>query len=240
MDWAMPHFDVYRQDMVNYYDHASQIAYVFNPGELARQYDEVYSTEGSWLRDVALAIQSVSRGRRVLEIACGHGRWTRYIAQSARYVLATDASQGMLGQAKQVVHYARALPAWRCEFLKVDAFGVDAIPGEFGAAVAVNFFQHIPIARQEVFLDALHRKLGRGAEVLIAINRLRRSTRARFYRKPGERDLFDLRQLKDGSVYEIIDNVFTPGQLAAIFAGRCENYRFHAGAKFDWITYVVR
>ena len=40
-------------------------------------------------------------------------------------------------------------------------------------------------------------------------------------------------------VYEIVDNVFTPGQLGAIFGGRCENYRFHAGAKFDWITYTV-
>jgi hypothetical protein len=67
-----------------------------------------------------------------------------------------------------------------------------------------------------------------------------RPARARFYRKPASQTCFDLRQLKDGSVYEIIDNVFTPGQLAAIFAGRCENYHFHAGAKFDWITYVVK
>jgi hypothetical protein len=148
----------------------------------------------------------------------------------------------MLDQAQQVVHHARAraLPPWRCEFLRLDAFHVDSIPGDFRAAVTVNFFQHIPMARQQAFLDALHRKLGSGSEVLIAINRLKRSTRAKFYRKPGEPDLFDLRQLKDGSVYEIIDNVFTPGQLAAIFAGRCENYGFHAGAKFDWITYVVR
>jgi cyclopropane fatty-acyl-phospholipid synthase-like methyltransferase len=239
MDWAMPHFDVYRQDMVNYYDHASQLAYAFNAGELARQYDEVYANEGSWMRDLAQAIQGISRGRRVLEIACGHGRWTRYIAESARYVMATDASQRMLDQARQVVHWGRTLPDWRCEFRKLDAFHVDQVPGEFGAAVAVNFFQHIPRARQDAFLDALHRKLGSGAEVLIAINRLKRSTRARFYRKPGEPDQFDLRQLKDGSVYEIVDNVFTPGQLGAIFAGRCESYRFHAGAKFDWITYTV-
>jgi len=53
----MPDFDVYRQDMVNYYDQASQLAYLFDPTELARQYDSVYATEGSWLRDLALSIQ---------------------------------------------------------------------------------------------------------------------------------------------------------------------------------------
>jgi cyclopropane fatty-acyl-phospholipid synthase-like methyltransferase len=232
-------FDIYRQDMANYYDQASRLAYLFDPTELARQYDAVYATEGSWLRDLALAIQRITRGRRVLEIAAGHGRWTRYIAESAAHVLATDASEGMLDQARQVVRQGRQLRAGRCKFLPIDAFHIDEAPGRFDCAVAVNFFQHIPTARQQDFLAALHRKLGPGGEVLIAINRLRRSTRMRFYRKPGEPDLFDLRQLKDGSVYEIIDNVFTPGQLAAIFDGRATNYRFHAGAKFYWITYSI-
>src|SRR5688500_9082223 len=233
-------FDVYRQDMVNYYDQASQLAYLFNPDQLARQYDAVYATEGSWLRDLASAIQQITRGRRVLEIASGHGRWTRYTAESANHVLATDASERMLDQARQVVRAGRALPPKRCEFLQLDAFHIDQAPGRFDCAVAVNFFQHIPTARHDDFLDALHRKLGPRAAVLIAINRLHRSTCQRFYRKPGEPDLFDLRQLKDGSVYEIIDNVFTPGQLAAVFSTRATNYRFHAGAKFYWITYTIR
>ncbi len=232
-------FAVYRQDMANYYDQASQQAYLFNPSALAREYDAVYATEGSWLRDLALAIQDVTRNRRVLEIAAGHGRWTRYIAESASHVLATDASRRMLAQAQQVVGQGRQLPPERCTFLPIDAFHIDTAPGTFDCAVSVNFFQHIPTVRQRVFLDALHRKLGPGGNVLVAINRLRRSTRQRFYRKPGELDHFDLRQLKDGSVYEIDDNVFTPGQLAAIFNGRSTCYRFHAGAKFYWVNYQV-
>src|SRR6476659_4813559 len=137
----MSDFDVYRQDMVNYYDQASQLAYLFDPTELARQYDSVYATEGSWLRDLALSIQQIARGRRVIEIASGHGRWTRYIAESAAHVCATDASPRMLEQARQVVSFGRNLPRGRCKILPIDAFHIDQAPGVYDCAIAVNFFQ---------------------------------------------------------------------------------------------------
>jgi cyclopropane fatty-acyl-phospholipid synthase-like methyltransferase len=113
------------------------------------------------------------------------------------------------------------------------------VPGEFDCAIAVNFFQHIPTSRQDLFLDALQRKLAPGSQVLIAINRLHRVTRSRFYRKPGEADLFDLRLLPDGTVHEIVDNVFNQADLACIFQSRSTHWNFHRGAKFDWISYTT-
>jgi len=231
----VPDFEQYRQEMASYYDHASQVAYLFDAAEFARQYDAVYAEEGSWLRDLALAIQDITRGKRVLEIASGHGRWTRYIAQVASRVLATDASDRMLAQARQVVNAGGDLSRLRCTFARVDAFEIDRVEGAFDCAVTVNFFQHIPIKRHGAFLDALHRKLQSGTQVLIAVNRLQRQTRARLFRKPGEDDLFDLRLLIDGRVYEIIDNVFQPEQLR----DRVRDFSIHRGKKFDWVTYVV-
>jgi SAM-dependent methyltransferase len=235
----MADFDVYREDMVSYYDQASHLAYWFDPDELARQYDGAYACEGSWLRDLALAMQYLVRGRRVLEVAAGHGRWTRFLSESARLVVATDSSDRMLEQARQVVCAGRNLPDWRCKFLRVDAFEIDQVAGEFDYAVSVNFFQHVPIARIGLFLDSLHRKLGSDREVLIAVNRLKWSTRSRFYQKPGEPDWFDLRQLSDGSVYEIVDNPFDESQVRAALDESAEDVRIHRGAKFDWVTYRI-
>ena len=113
------------------------------------------------------------------------------------------------------------------------------MPGPFDCAIAVNFFQHIPIARHGEFLETLHRKLGSCGQVFIAINRLRHGTRARFYQKPEEPDTFDARQLADGSVYEIIDNVFTEETFRSIFEDRAINLRYHCGGNYYWVTYEV-
>src|ERR1043166_3373534 len=78
-------FNIYRQEMASYYHRVSASAYRFNAPEFARQYDAVYRTAGSWLRDLAMELQEVGRGKRVLEVACGHGRGTRYLAESANY-----------------------------------------------------------------------------------------------------------------------------------------------------------
>ncbi len=235
----MADFEMYRELMASYYDQVSQLAYLFDPFQLAREYDSVYATAGSWLRDLALAVQEMTRGKRVLEIAAGHGRWTRYIVDVARHVLATDASERMLAQAKQLVAAGRPLPPPNCAFQRVDAFSLGSISLEFDCAVAVNFFQHVPRARLGVFMDSVNRKLGPGREVLIAVNRLKYSTRARFYKKPGEPDWFDLRQLSDGSVYEIIDNPFDDARIHALLYGRAAEVRIYNGAKFDWVTYRV-
>jgi SAM-dependent methyltransferase len=226
--------------MASYYDDLCVTAYDFDAPVLAREYDAAYSTSRSWMRDLALALQDVARDRNVLEVAAGHGRWTRYLARTARQVLVTDASARMLVQARELIATANDVPPDRCQFLRIDAFHLDQLPRHFNVGVAVNFFQHIPYARHDDFLRAFHQALGHGATALIAINRLRRETRARFYRRPGERDTCDARPRPDGSVCEIIDNVFSEGQLRAIFDPWASGLRYRLGAKFYWITYRVK
>ena len=49
----------------------------------------------------------------------------------------------------------------------------DEIAGDFDAAVVINFFQHIPTARQDEFLIFLHASLGPGAKVFLAANHIK-------------------------------------------------------------------
>src|SRR4051812_4587896 len=121
----MLNFQLYREAMVFYYDQISQNGYDFDAHKFARFYDAAYAKEGSWLRDLAVPIQEFARNRCAIELASGHGRWTRFIAESAQFVLATDTSAAMLDQARQVVACGRDIPPDRCEFRQVDAYHLD-------------------------------------------------------------------------------------------------------------------
>jgi hypothetical protein len=101
----------------------------------------------------------------------------------------------------------------------------------------MNWFEHIPRARHEEFLKALHNKVGRGAQVFIAMVHLCDEWRAQLFTKPGEADFYGVRQRPDGSRYEIIDNVFGEEELRRIFAPRSKRLKVRSGKAYYWVTY---
>src|SRR5262245_66658469 len=74
----------------------------------AREYEQVYEKperqrELAWLRE---RIPQLYAGRTVLEVACGTGYWTQYIAPAARHVHASDINEPVLEIARE-----KGLPA---------------------------------------------------------------------------------------------------------------------------------
>src|SRR5262245_39555394 len=89
-------YDHYSGQMVRYYDNPSNDARKTHETRWARHYRREFEKPGSWLRQVALALQDQVRDRRVLELACGHCRWTPFMAEVAESVLAVDLAPNML------------------------------------------------------------------------------------------------------------------------------------------------
>src|SRR5436309_12013090 len=77
------HVEQYCGQLLRYYDNPSNDARRTHEARWARHYREEYNKPGNWLRETALALQNAARGRRVLELACGHCRWTPFIAEVA-------------------------------------------------------------------------------------------------------------------------------------------------------------
>src|SRR5438552_15759515 len=96
-------YTAYARQMVAYYDNPSNDARKTPAHKWARHYRKEFETEGTWLREIARAAQEAARGRRVLELACGHCRWTPFIAEVAQSVLATDAAPNMLEWGQRVL-----------------------------------------------------------------------------------------------------------------------------------------
>src|SRR5438067_2068684 len=172
----------YSGEMLRYYDNPSNDARKTHEARWARHYRAEFETPGTWLRETALALQETVRGRRVLELACGHCRWTPFIAEVAESVLATDLAPNMLQWGRRLFAYA-APEASNVGFRLADAFRPDEIGGDFDAAAVINFFQHIPTARQDEFLIFLHAKLGAGARVFFAANHLKGKFRESLIRR---------------------------------------------------------
>jgi SAM-dependent methyltransferase len=229
--------EAYAEAMLAYYDHPDNPAHRYRAAVKAREFDEDVAQAGHWRREVVRAMGQALRGRRVLELACGTGVWTRYLVDVADRVLATDASPRMLARARKLATAGKRLPAARLKFLQLDAYRLKDVPGVFDAALAMNWFEHVPRARHEEFLDALHNRVGRGARVFIGMVHLSDDWQAQLYTKPGASDAYGLRRRPDGSLFEIIDNVFGEQELRRIFAPRSRRLKVKSGKAYYWVTY---
>ena len=73
--------------------------------------DSAYTAEPTgWVLDMIAEMKRTLRGRRVLEVACGTGYWTRYAAETAAHVTGVDAAPNMLAvaRAKEATGHRRA------------------------------------------------------------------------------------------------------------------------------------
>jgi SAM-dependent methyltransferase len=201
---------------------------------LDRAYREAGGPSG-WMLAMVADLQAAFRGRRVLEVACGTGHWTVLAAEAASYVVGTDISPAMLALAR-----VQELPAERAVFLEADAYDLAAVPGDFDAGLAMQWFSHIPRARYDDFLDGLHRRLGAGAVIFLGDNQAYEGMRDQPYALPGAADTYELRALPDGSRYEIVKNYFSEDDLRAIFAPRASELQVVMGTYWWWLWYTVR
>src|SRR5205823_8799438 len=220
---AYKQYQQYSGQLLRYYDNPSNDARRTHEARWAEYYRKEFHKPGNWLRETALALQETVRCRRVLELACGHCRWTPFIAEVAESVLATDLSPNMLQWGRRLFAYA-APGARNVAFELADAFRPDEIAGDFDAAAVINFFQHVPVARQDEFLILLHGKLAPGARVFLAACHIKGRFREHLVR--GGDDLYSRRKRPDGSRYEIIDNEFDEASLRMLLESHADDVSY--------------
>lgn len=138
-----------------------------NKSEIASAYDrwaETYDTDRNRTRELAAAALRQSSlklaDRNVIEIGCGTGNNTLWIAERAASVLAMDFSEGMLRQAKARVHSAHV------RFLRQDIRSAwpltDASTECVVAMLVLEHIEHV----EHVFAEAA-RVLSAGGELFV-------------------------------------------------------------------------
>ena len=199
----------------------------------AQEYDRIYAKPERQrdLRAIERWLPDVLQGRVVLEVACGTGYWTQFLAAAARQVLAVDASTEVLRIAQSRVTDSHA------RFVLGDAYRLPVPGSSFDGAFAGFWFSHVPVARIGEFLRGLHQALVPGAKVVLLDNRFveGRSTPIADHNADG--NTFQLRSLEDGSMHRVLKNFPSRHALCQAVRAAASEVRYHEWQYFWALEY---
>ena len=181
----------------------------------APEYDRVYLKPERQpdLRAIEAWLPPLFANASVLEVACGTGYWTRFIAAAADRIVGIDASAETLALARSRVSAAKAT------FAVGDAYRLPASLGRFGAAFAGFWFSHIAKARRREFLAGLAARLAPGAKVVLLDNRFVAGSSTPIDEADADGNTYQLRRLEDGSRHRVLKNFPSEAELRESIAG---------------------
>ncbi|WP_374433060.1 class I SAM-dependent methyltransferase [Inhella sp.] len=199
----------------------------------APYYDAVYAkperaADIAWLQQ---RLPEVFAGREVLELACGTGFWTPWIARSARRLVATDGTAEPLS-------LARTRPG--CEtvhFQQADAYALPAELQGFDAAFAGLWFSHVPRERQAGFLAGLHACLQPGACVVMIDNNEVQLRDFPIAETDAQGNTWQHRATRDGVTHRVLKNFPSEAEWRALLAGRATDIEWRMLENFWWVSY---
>ena len=182
----------------------------------AREYEKVYEKperqqELEWLHQ---RIPELYRGRTVLEVACGTGYWSQYIARAARKLYACDINEPVLEIARE-----KPIPKGRAEFFNANAVTLEGVPSGCDAAFAGFWWSHVPRSGLTQFVANLARKLEPGSVVGILDNQYAEGSSTPVSRRDAEGNTYQMRSLANGEQFEVLKNFPTADELRAAVSG---------------------
>jgi demethylmenaquinone methyltransferase/2-methoxy-6-polyprenyl-1,4-benzoquinol methylase len=176
----------------------------------APEYERIYHRPERQqdLRKLEQLVAQAFGGQDVLEIACGTGYWTQFIAKQAKSILATDCS-------REVIDIARDKDYTLCtvSFVESDAYSLKNIDGTRSAGFSGFWWSHIAKAKLPILISALHSKLDDHALVVLIDNCYVEGNSLPVSRRDAEGNTYQMRRLADGSEHEVLKNFPTKAEL---------------------------
>lgn len=206
-------------DLVKYYN------------KRAREYERIYS-KPERQQDIEASVkilQRVFEKKEVLEIACGTGFWTQYIAQSASSILATDINPPVIeiAKAKRIEH-----PDLNFEERDIYTFRPQKrYESLFGGFI----WSHVLKQDLAHFYKTIHAMLKPGAWVVLMDNTYVEGSNHPITSKDAEGNTFQTRMLDDGSTYEVLKNFATEETFKETLKDQAEDFKF-ISLRYFWIA----
>jgi len=201
----------------------------------APEYDRIYLKPERQrdLREIEAWLPTVFAGQRVLEVACGTGYWTQFIAPVAAGLLALDAAPPTLRIARERVRGPGV------EFVVADAYALPVPAQAFDAAFAGFWFSHVPRSRVRAFLAGLHATLRPGARVAFLDNRYVEGSSTPVSERDAEGNTWQVRGLADGSRHKVLKNFPSEGDLREVVRGIAHDVRVRQWQYYWALEYAV-
>lgn len=177
----------------------------------ASEYDRFYlkPERQADLRQIEQWLPTVFAGKSVLEVACGTGYWTQFIAHMAAAVVAVDAAPETLRIAASRVN------PHKVRLVVGDAYDLPPLPETADAGFAGFWWSHIPRSRATAFLHGFHAMLKPGSTVVLLDNRYVEGSSTHLCESDAEGNTYQLRRLSDGSTHRVLKNFPERAELLA-------------------------
>jgi demethylmenaquinone methyltransferase/2-methoxy-6-polyprenyl-1,4-benzoquinol methylase len=201
----------------------------------AGEYDRIYEKpeRQNDLRDIERWLPDQLRGRRILELACGTGYWTQFLAPVSVSLTAVDTSI-------ETLDLARARPANdRVQFVVGDAYALPDSLRRFDGAFAGFWLSHVPRSRLRSFFECLHPHLLPGSTVVMLDNLYVHGNSTPISRTDDEGNTWQRRALSDGSSWEILKNFPTEEEISDTLAGLASSIKWRYWSYFWAVRYRV-
>jgi demethylmenaquinone methyltransferase/2-methoxy-6-polyprenyl-1,4-benzoquinol methylase len=201
----------------------------------APEYDAIYlkPERQQDLRRIEKWLPPLFADSRVLEIACGTGYWTQFIAPAARHIIGIDASQETMNIARDRV------PESKATFLVGDAYSLSPSLGRFNAAFAGFWFSHVPKARRQEFLYGLTALLEPGALVVLLDNLYVEGSSSAIAEADAEGNTYQDRKLGDGTTHRVLKNFPSQSELESSIKELGRNGKFTTWQHYWAFEYVA-
>lgn len=202
----------------------------------APYYDAVY-LKPERREDIAFLkkyLPSRLAARSVLEVACGTGYWTQYIAPAAHRMVATDATP-------EPIAFAKLRPGTgQVEYVRADAYALPPELGEFSAAFAGLWLSHVPVGQRARFFSGLHARLSPGARVILIDNAEVQCRELPIIRRDREGNTYQDRKLKNGTIYRVLKNFPSEAELRTMVRSAAASVQYRELENFWLLEYELR
>ncbi len=202
----------------------------------AHEYERVYDKpeRQADLTSLRESIPSLLDGREVLEIACGTGYWTQFVATRAASVLATDVNKEVLDLAR-----SKYYPRRNVAFELLDIYSEGDLPRHFDAGLAAFWWSHVPRQSLSRFIEHFHRRLQPHAIVVFLDNRYVRGSSTPLSRTDEHGNTYQTRTLDDGTSYEVLKNSPDESELAGALGNNARALEYVELDYFWYVSYRV-
>ena len=197
----------------------------------AREYESIYAKpeRQADLRRLEQLLPPMFADCRVLELACGTGYWTQFLAGQAKSMVAVDANAETLAVAAE-----KSWPPGRVEFRTADAYALAQELGMFEAAFAGFWWSHVAAGERSRFLNSLDQRLLPGARVVFLDNLFVEGSSTPISQRDPEGNSYQRRRLRDGSEHTVLKNFPTEIELKHDVAPYGDNARYLA-LEYYWL-----
>ena len=202
----------------------------------AHEYERIYDKpeRQADLASLRESIPSLLDGRDVLEIACGTGFWTQFVATRAASVLATDVNEEVLELARR-----KSYPRDNVAFELLDIYSEEDLTRRFDAGLAAFWWSHVPRQSYGRFIEHFHRRLQSGAIVVFLDNRYVQGSSTPLSRTDEHGNTYQTRTLDDGTSHEVLKNIPDESELAGALGNSARALEYVELDYFWYVSYWV-